>query len=75
MGVGVGVEVVVVVVVMVVEGAADLGEGQPVQSYSLSCACPRGSGPPLLRGPRVLLEALAVPRGVPQISSLGDPLA
>lgn len=38
-GVGVaGVEVGVVVV----EGVADPGEGQPVQSCSLSCACLQG---------------------------------
>lgn len=37
--VGVGVEAEGVVVV---EGVADLGEGQPVQSYSLSCACLQG---------------------------------
>lgn len=55
------VEGVVVVVeavgVGVVEGVADLGEGQPVQSCSLSCACLQGYGPPLLRGLRGLQEA------------------
>lgn len=41
-GVGVAVVVAVVVVVMVVGGVADLEEGQPVQSCSLSSACLQG---------------------------------
>lgn len=42
-GVGEGVEVgVVAVVVVMVEAAAVLGEGQSVQSCSLSCACLQG---------------------------------
>lgn len=38
----VGVVGVEVGVVVVVEGVADPGEGQPVQSCSLSCACLQG---------------------------------